>query len=621
MSRFVAGLDNNRRKGLVPGEKGTLEHTLQDMQDARVALFFALVRDISADRIMELFRECTKNTPDHMQAEVVSDIFVMAFQTRDCRGGKGERDIFYKMLLPLFKKYPSTVLNLIPLIAEYGYYKDYFRLLEILGDRDEYVPLRERITDIISNQLIADESLIDNAQANGTTASQLAEIRRKVSMCAKYVPREGKRFAKNKVLKSIAEKMFPDDVFIAKMLYRKTVSKITAFLDVTEVKMCGKRYSDIDYSRVPSICSKKFCKAFLNEKVKTPPSADDYETGNRFPHDEDRILSRAHLRQTIFDGKVKGKQLYPHQIVETLHGGKSVGSLETEMLNIQWNDIRQHLLTQLAAAANDGSTDANINVGKLVPLSDVSGSMHGTPMLVSIALGILISEINHPAFRDRVVTFETRPQWVDLSKCGSIGEKVKKLGGAPWGGSTNIEAAFDLIAEVVRKNKLPMEEVPDLVIFSDMQFDSAVGRGAAQTQLERIKHRFHKLGMAVCGKPYPAPRIIFWNLRSGTVGFPAQANTENVQMLSGFSPALLKFFLEGGDVEEEEDADMVVVDSDGNEVPVAKTKKTVSPYNTVRKVLDDGRYNPVRRVLNDSVEGCLRDYHFDETTSMSLFLK
>ena len=33
-------------------------------------------------------------------------------------------------------------------------------------------------------------------------------------------------------------------------------------------------------------------------------------------------------------------------------------------------------------------------------MADVSGSMSGMPMLVSIALGILISEVTHPSFKD-----------------------------------------------------------------------------------------------------------------------------------------------------------------------------------------------------------------------------
>jgi hypothetical protein len=51
-------------------------------------------------------------------------------QTRDCRGGKSEKEIFYQLFINLYKHYPETVLKMLTLIPEYGYYKDYFRIIE-----------------------------------------------------------------------------------------------------------------------------------------------------------------------------------------------------------------------------------------------------------------------------------------------------------------------------------------------------------------------------------------------------------------------------------------------------------------------------------------------------------
>jgi hypothetical protein len=89
------------------------------------------------------------------------------------------------------------------------------------------------------------------------------------------------------------------------------------------------------------------------------------------------------------------------------------------------------------------------------------------------------------------------------------------------------------------------------------------------------------------------------------VGFPAQADDANVQMLSGFSPSLLKAVLEGGELEET----VEVVNEAGEVVQVAKAKPT--PYETLRKVLDDARYYPVRELLSASSEGALAAYHFE----------
>jgi len=239
----------------------------------------------------------------------------------------------------------------------------------------------------------------------------------------------------------------------------------------------------------------------------------------------------------------------------------------------------------------------------LVALSDVSGSMHGTPMVVSIALGILVSEMSNPAFKNRVLTFEDDPRWHQLPEGASIVEKVNILAEAPWGGSTDLEKALDRIIDVCKAEMLSPEDIPDMIIFSDMQFDEAdrlkLGE-SRQTQHERIQRKFHDLGMSICGQPYPAPRMIYWNLRANTVGYPVQSDSPNVQLLSGYSPALLKAVLLGGEESEEEVTTEEVLE-DGS-VVVKKEKKEVTPLETLRKILDDARYDDVRALVVESAE-------------------
>jgi hypothetical protein len=43
---------------------------------------------------------------------------------------------------------------------------------------------------------------------------------------------------------------------------------------------------------------------------------------------------------------------------------------------------------------------------------------------------------------------------------------------------------------------------------------------------------------------FPVPRVVYWNLQGAQqTNFPVQAGCENVQMLSGFSPSLLKLVM------------------------------------------------------------------------------
>lgn len=244
----------------------------------------------------------------------------------------------------------------------------------------------------------------------------------------------------------------------------------------------------------------------------------------------------------------------------------------------------------IGAAISCGAAKA-VGLSRVVPMADVSGSMSGTPMLVSIALGILASEVTHESFRGKVLTFHERPSWHDLSGETSFVQKALRLAEAEWGGSTDFYAAMQLIADVVREKRLGAGEIPDLLVVSDMQFNQAYGSASWKLAQANIKGIFRNLGLELHGRPLEPPQIIFWNVRANTVGYPAAAGDEGVMMLSGFSPALLKFVLSG---EMEEEA-IVGVDSAGNAV---KEKKQICPREALRKVLYDSGLDAVRAALD-----------------------
>merc|ERR1712196_675973 len=360
----------------------------------------------------------------------------------------------------------------------------------------------------------------------------------------------------------------------------------------------------------------------------------DLEKGNRHPDDADRILCRKHMIDKLTKGQINSKQLFPHEVVRKCMHGKASTSTDRLLCNVKWEGIRESVIKSLEEAkevlksgdgmdvdviqANGEVVKEIVDLGKIVPLVDVSGSMSGEPMEVAIALGILISELAHESFRDRVITFESNPRWHVLNPKDGLKEKVASLQSAPWGGSTSIEKALQLIYHVVRKNKLSQEEVPDMIVFSDMQFDAAEGGysyncsrggGSWQTTHERIEAAFDKLGKEICGQPYEPPRIIYWNIRgnsSSGIHAPVQADRANVQMLSGYSPALMKLVLAGEFeeeiIEQEEVVDGVVV--------VTKVKKKITPFDTFRKAVEDKCFDRIRAVLTRSNEDIFAHYNW-----------
>ena len=579
-AKFTTAMDTSSQPQRVLGEKGSAELTAAGVGDTVVALFAALVRDAKVDTLVDAV----------VDAEEFVDLVVMAFHTRDCRGGKGERKLFYDLYRRILAMAPETAISLLPLVPEYGSWKDIFTFFDLADDpttpstaRRHAARLKDAILTLAVDQLHKDDAALSTTDAP------------KLSLIAKYAPREGKK--QSHMVKVLAERLFPDaPADKKKKKYRQLVARCNAAIGTTEVRMCGKRWASIDLAGVPSVCLARSRQAFLNEKVKRrkPLVGSLVETGDRYPDDPDRVACRKNVRAALGQHRgVKGKQLFPHDIIRTvLRGGSNMSTLEMDLVDAQWTDI---LASVRAGMASDAE---GLDLGKMIALVDVSGSMTGTPMEVAMALGLIVADLAAPAFSNRVLTFESKPRWHKINPNHNVVEKVRALSRAPWGGSTNFAAAIDLILEVAVAHNLAADDMPtDLIVLSDMQFDCANGGGTWETQYERLVRRF-----AEAGEGWRPPTVTFWNLRATAHGgFAVDAHRPGARMLSGFSPAIFKLLLDGA-----LDMDNVDVDDDMTLV----NNVGPSPYTTMRKALDDPRYDPVRIALSAATESLFTHYTF-----------
>ncbi|KAL8477562.1 hypothetical protein ACS0TY_029743 [Phlomoides rotata] len=143
------------------------------------------------------------------------------------------------------------------------------------------------------------------------------------------------------------------------------------------------------------------------------------------------------------EAKITAGALLPHEINADLDGG--------EVAELQWKRM----------------VDDMRKKGKLsncLAIYDVSGSMHETPMEVSVALGVLVSERSEEPWKGKAITFSKNPE---------LQMKV-----------------FDLILQVSINGKLKAEEmIKRLFVFSDMEFDQASQR-PWETNYESIVQKF-----------------------------------------------------------------------------------------------------------------------------------
>jgi hypothetical protein len=222
--------------------------------------------------------------------------------------------------------------------------------------------------------------------------------------------------------------------------------------------------------------------------------------------------------------------------------------------------------------------------------------MNGLPKLISLALGILISEINHSAFKDHILTFDAEPKWHSFSGLPTLKNKLSSISGSLGQGlNTDFYKACMRIVEKMKQAKVPVGEEPeDLIVLTDMGFDAASKEGGGyyghpmskapkwDTQIQQIRDEFKKAGEEVWGEGngWKPPRIVIWNLSKTFKDFHARADQEGVVQLSGWSPSMLKALQKGG-------------------------VQVLTPYMGMRAILDDERYDAVRAVWDAThkVEG------------------
>lgn len=276
--------------------------------------------------------------------------------------------------------------------------------------------------------------------------------------------------------------------------YRKLIVELS---DTVEQDMCAKNWTAIEYSHVPSIAMNKYRTSFIKRDE------------NRFREFIDTV--------TKGEAKINAGVLYPHQLYQAWYKGQ-----DTKAIEAQWYALPNYL---------EGSKQ------RIMPVCDVSASMFSDVAIdMSVALGLYISERNEGAFRDAFITFHEKPEMIYLK--GSFSERLTQLRKSPWGGSTNIQATFELLLNKAKKYNLSEEDMPStLLIISDMEFNSA-GRG--RTNLEAIREMYEKSG-------YSMPNLVFWNVRGRMNNNPAKAGEIGIGLVSGASGNTVEAVLQGED--------------------------------------------------------------------------
>lgn len=377
--------------------------------------------------------------------------------------------------------------------------RDLFRnCLEWLGT-DEPKTF-EKIIKYVSEYGRWDDLFFDNEKCFDLIDKQLTKDKESAnpSLLAKWMPTINASSPSTKAkAKFMADKLGLNDI-----VYRKLIRNIRKQIATVEEKMSANQWKEINYSGVPSQASRIYKNAFAK-------------------HDEVRygkFIEKAEKGEV----KINAGTLYPYQIYKSVQGDYS------RTLEALWNQLPDYTMGKNALV-----------------LADVSGSMSGDPMSVSVSLALYFAERNKGQFHNYFMTFSDECELQEV-KGDTLLKKFNNIEKDGYCGSTNLQSAFDAILESAIENNTPEDEMPStLYIISDMEFNSATstGWGREKTNFDTIKSKYSKAG-------YEMPSIVFWNVNASGSNLPVQQDEDGVAMVSGFSPVIFKMAVENKTPEE-----------------------------------------------------------------------
>lgn len=449
------------------------------------------IHSLSESKNLDFFYYITRNTEELFANNLFENAYnenpvialAILFNLRDCRGGKQE------------KKLPIRLFSLYSLIS-IEKYKDNLRyfislgcfidLLKLRKYRNKLMPINEEIElDILACFIRDDLEKLSKNQP--------------ISLAGKWAPTEGSKYDKGNVkrlMKILRFKNFKE--------YRINISKLRFSLKIPEIYHCSRRWSEIDYPKVPARCM------FMNKK-------------SYILHDRERFKDYINDVK-INKSKINFRGVQPHEIINKLL--KLEDSIECEVLENSFMSIINDIKEQ-------GKLDDCISI------IDVSGSMETqidmnkneiTLKDIAIALGSIIAYCNNGSSMMKFITFSQDPELVYLDY-SSLRENLIKINKANWSVNINLINVFTLLI----KNSINVKRI---FIFSDMEFEWACNDYAINgTAYNLITEMFNESKMKL-------PEIIFWNLngKSSTISHVTKYSN-GVSLMSGYSSELFNIFL------------------------------------------------------------------------------
>jgi len=558
MNQLVQGLDELSSR--ISGQNGHMQEAWgeTDLRDGLTKLFFQLVRTTNNPeglaRIVEKYTELVDKAVRVQSDQGINYLLSLLFQTRDIVGGKGEYTLFYYMLpvwdehWPIIKDKMVRPLSFLfdaraslPVVLDnpYGSWKDIkyifnqYKTLYSWNNSQAKTAWKSYGVLVFLVNLAVDQLVVHIKESAAPT-----------TLLAKWLPREKSAlfgwqapiFATALYEKLYGLKQTSQCTML--MNYRQAIAGINQTLHTVQINQCAGTWSQINFDKnITSITLNRQKKAFMCEGKKSFDLEDSPQDMSTLHDTTDRMQCKVNYTTYIDECSkgvktIKAARVSPGDLVKEYYL-KNTDSTRAQ-IDLTWDQILVNSTTKLE---------------NVVVMLDTSGSMTSGNCPLYDAIAIAIQIASKSIVGKRIMTFSDKPEWVNFDGLTSLSSIVGKLSKCPWGMTTNIYAAFELLLDACIKTNLSPEKVGELslVILSDMQINAADKDWTNNTTLqEQIVRLFHAGGLkSIHNTPYPTPLLVFWNMAS-TKGFPCATTTKKTVMMSGYNADILSDILKDG---------------------------------------------------------------------------
>ena len=195
----------------------------------------------------------------------LTKLVMVPFLKRDInlKYGDGERKVSYWAFIRIHSIFPKTMERMLDYFPYVGYWGDLNAIYKIVFNSSKY-QYKERLLNRIIDTWVFNLQ-IEEAKLNNNITS--------VNILCKWIPKQKSSLDRdtkvvNRIVKAYFPHLYKKNKFKALKRYRHLVSDINRLIQTTEVYMCNKEFSKINFNNVPAKCLNKNKRAWLDETIK-----------------------------------------------------------------------------------------------------------------------------------------------------------------------------------------------------------------------------------------------------------------------------------------------------------------------------------------------------------------